>query len=71
MTGMTDASATRRPRTPCTRRDVSTTAFPAAGSAPIVQLPTFALPLCTVSRMYASIASSEDACAGVFLKRGC
>ena len=51
MTGMTDASAMRRPRTPCTRRDVSTTAFPAPGSAPMEQLPTFALPLCTVSRM--------------------
>lgn len=53
MTGMTDASATRRPLTPKTRRDGSTTALPPAAAA-IEQVPTFALPECTVSRMNAS-----------------
>jgi hypothetical protein len=48
----------RSPRTPNTRSAASTTAFPARGSAPIAQEPTLALPLCTVSRMYASSAAS-------------
>ena len=45
MTGMTEASTTRRASTPCTRSSPSTTA-PLRGSAPMAQVPTTALPEC-------------------------
>lgn len=46
MTGMTDASATRRPLIPNTLSAGSTTALPPAADA-IAHVPTFAFPECT------------------------